>query len=457
MDLFFDCFDVCVCGCIHIFVRASSSTILVYFLCSHFELHSMCEVCQGNLQEQQNGGSARLWVIKGQGRWLRSNKVDLHGFLGIQFERLMVFDMPMERMTAGGKKKFAVWRSESLRCVVGLQTCLSVFDKGDIYIEGLKGWRQEHSNIKKFVNAYVRALCFKTCHIKVNSHTQEGNESRCANENSSCSHGDAEKRIDPADEKPYTYEELAAWYAGKYSIDVIRTYWLYECHCISHVSTQRTLCALSLTDRLQDGAKERRPDDVALWNQLKFQDGRLVRFPKGISWGLIHALQQPRDSKYFGDDASNMCKVIKDGWVPTHNKRMFELLTENDKAEKAMLRMSSNVVKEANRFRMVKYDLLESILAMYVSSLEDGRETDFRCTPYHLDWISMKFRDVCEFVIIREDPRASKDFMDLCHCHSRGFPPYPGDNWPYAWPMGKKACEDRFPHDFLTDGCISMQ
>ena len=106
-----------------------------------------------------------------------------------------------------------------------------------------------------------------------------------------------EKRIDPADEKPYTYKELVAWYAGKYSIDVIRTYWLYECHCISHVSTQRTL--LSLTDRLQDGAKERRPDDVALWNQLEFQDGRLVRFPSGMSWGLIHALQQPRDLKYF--------------------------------------------------------------------------------------------------------------------------------------------------------------
>jgi hypothetical protein len=422
----------------------------------------MCEVCRGNLllQEQPNGGSALLWVIKGQGQWLRSNEVDLHYFLGFRFKRPTLFDMPLERMTVGDFKTYTVWRSESLRCCVVLKTFSRKFAKEDIYIEGLKGWVQERLNIKRFVNEYVRALCSKTCHTKVNSHTQEGNESTCASGSSSCSHGDAEKRIDPADEKPYTYEELVAWYAGKYSIDVIRTYWLYECHCISHVSTQRTPCALSLTDRNYmpaPGAKERRPDDAALWNQLEFEDGRLVRFPSGMSWGLIHALQQPRDLKYFGDDASNMCQVIKEGWVPTHNKRMFELLTENDKAEKAMLRMSSNVVKEANRFRMVKYDLLESILAMYVSSLEDGRETDFRCTPYHLDWISMKFRDVCEFVIIREDPRASKDFMDLCHCHSRGFPPYPGDNWPYAWPMGKKACEDRFPHDFFTDGCISMQ
>ena len=57
----------------------------------------MCEVYRGNLQEQLNGGSARLWVIKGQGRWLRSNEVDLHGFLGIQFKRLTLFDMPMKR------------------------------------------------------------------------------------------------------------------------------------------------------------------------------------------------------------------------------------------------------------------------------------------------------------------------------------------------------------------------
>ena len=57
----------------------------------------MCEVCRGNLQEQLNGGSARLWVIKGQARWLRSNEVDFHGFLGIQFKRLTPFDMPMKR------------------------------------------------------------------------------------------------------------------------------------------------------------------------------------------------------------------------------------------------------------------------------------------------------------------------------------------------------------------------
>ena len=252
----------------------------------------MCEVCRGNLllQEQPNGGSSLLWVIKGQGQWLRSNEVDLRNFLGFRFKRPTLFDMPLERMTVGDGKTYKVWRSESLRCCVVLKTSSRVFGKEDIYIEGLKGWVRERLNIKKFVHEYVGALCSKTCHIKVNN---------------------AEKRIDPADEKPYTYEELAAWYAGKYSIDVIRTYWLYECHCISHVSTQRTLCALSLTDRLQDGAKERRPDDAALWNQLEFEDGRLVRFPSGMSWGLIHALQQPRDLKYFGDDASNMCKVIK--------------------------------------------------------------------------------------------------------------------------------------------------
>ena len=263
----------------------------------------MCEVCRGNLllREQPNGGNALLWVIKGQGQRLRSNEVDLRHFLEFRFKRPTLFDMPLERMTVGDGKTYKVWRSESLRCCVVLKTSSRVFGKEDIYIEGLKGWVRERLNIKNFVNEYVRALCSKTCHIKVNSHTQEGNESRCANENSSCSHGDAEKRIDPADEKPYTYEELAAWYAGKYSIDVIRTYWLYECHCISHVSTQRTLCALSLTDRLQDGAKERRPDDAALWNQLEFEDGRLVRFPSGMSCGMIRALEQPWD-KYFGND-----------------------------------------------------------------------------------------------------------------------------------------------------------
>jgi hypothetical protein len=134
----------------------------------------MCEVCRGNLllQEQPNGGSALLWVIKGQGQWLRSNEVDLHYFLGFRFKRPTLFDMPLERMTVGDFKTYTVWRSESLRCCVVLKTFSRKFAKEDIYIEGLKGWVQERLNIKRFVNEYVRALCSKTCHTKVNSHTQ---------------------------------------------------------------------------------------------------------------------------------------------------------------------------------------------------------------------------------------------------------------------------------------------
>ena len=405
----------------------------------------MCEVCRGNLQRRQNGDNmAPPWLIKGQGKWLRSNAVDLSGW-GLDFQRV-THHMP------GNGKKHIMWRSESMRCQVVLKTFRGTWDE-DIYINYLPGGWWKRRRIEKFVNAYVQALCSKKCHTNGDRDTlqegREGEESEGETASEiSCSHWSVDKRITPRDGHSYTYDVFAAKFAGNYwTLDYehrqreLWKYWRDECSPV--VSTKAVPVV-----------KQRRPQDAALWNKLEFKDGRLKRFCNEMSYGIIAALQQSWNLKYFGDESINLCKVIKDGSVPKYNKRIMELLTENDKAEGVMLRMSRYVVKVANRYsdRRVErptihsghqVDFLESVLAMYVSAMEDGRETDFRLGPYRLDIISDEFRDASYDAFLRDQPRASRDFEILCmRTH---FPPKSGDDWPNAWPIGKNASEPRFP------------
>ena len=354
----------------------------------------MCEVCKGNLQKRQNGNMSPPWLIKGQGQWLRSNAVDLIE-LGFDFQKVEQHTMP------GNESKHIMWRSESLRCLVVLKTWHGTWDE-DIYIEYLEGsgwWTWQHSqNIEKFVNAYVQALCSKTCHTV-------GSE------------GD------------------------KYF------------HVVSTETTQPIYyIVLSAVKR----RPLRRPQDAALWKKLEFKDGCLKRFCSEMSYGIIAALQQSWGSKYFGDASMNLCKVIKNGSVPKYNKRIMELLTENDKAEGVMLRMSRYVVNMANSYtsdriverptwyRRRQVDFLESVLAMYVSAKEDGRETDFRLAPHKLEQISEAFRGASYDAFLKDPPRASTDFQNLCmRTH---FPPNSDDDWcnANAWPIGKKVSEPWF-------------
>ena len=119
-----------------------------------------------------------------------------------------------------------------------------------------------------------------------------------------------------------------------------------------------------------------------------------------------------------------------------------------------MLQMSRCVVKVANRSsdRRVErptirsghqVNFLESVLAMYVSAKEDGRETDFRLGHYCLIIISDEFRSASYDAFLKDQPRASGDFQIVCM--NTHFPPNSGDDWPNAWPIGKKASEPRFP------------
>lgn len=403
----------------------------------------MCEVCKGNLQKRQNGNMSPPWLIKGQGQWLRSNAVDLSG-LGFDFQRAAPHMMP------GNGEKHIMWRSESLRCLVVLKRFRGTLDE-DIYIEYLEGWKSKRKKIEKFVNAYVQALCSKTCHTNGDRDTlKDGREGEFTKE-FSCSHGDAETRIDPDDGCPYTYDAFAAKFAGKYSKRAIWKYWRDECfHVVSTETTQpqpKYYIALPVV-------KQRRPQDAALWSKLEFKNGHLKEFCSEMSYGIITALQQSWSLKYFGDESKNLCKVIKDGSVPKYNKRIMELLTENDKAERVMLQMSRYVVKVANRSsdRRVErptirsghqVNFLESVLAMYVSAKEDGRETDFRLRHCCLIIISDEFRSASYDAFLKDQPRASGDFQIVCM--NTHFPPNSGDDWPNAWPIGKKASEPRFP------------
>ena len=407
----------------------------------------MCEVCRGNLRKQLGVKSNLLWLIKGQGQWLRSNAVDLIE-LGFDFQKVEQHTMP------GNESKHIMWRSKSLRCLVVLKTWHGIWDE-DIYIEYLEGsgwWTWQHSqNIEKFVNAYVQALCSKTCHTNGDRDTlKDGREGEFTKE-FSCSHGDAETRIDPDDMCPYTYDAFAAKFAGKYSKRAIWKYWRDECfHVVSTETTQPIYyIVLSAVKR----RPLRRPQDAALWKKLEFKDGCLKRFCSEMSYGIIAALQQSWGSKYFGDASMNLCKVIKNGSVPKYNKRIMELLTENDKAEGVMLRMSRYVVNMANSYtsdriverptwyRRRQVDFLESVLAMYVSAKEDGRETDFRLAPHKLEQISEAFRGASYDAFLKDPPRASTDFQNLCM--RTQFPPNSDDDWcnANAWPIGKKVSE----------------
>jgi len=189
-----------------------------------------------------------LWLIKGQGQWLRSNAVDLIE-LGFDFQKVEQHTMP------GNESKHIMWRSKSLRCLVVLKTWHGTWDE-DIYIEYLEGsgwWTWQHSqNIEKFVNAYVQALCSKTCHTV-------GSE------------GD------------------------KYF------------HVVSTETTQPIYyIVLSAVKR----RPLRRPQDAALWKKLEFKDGCLKRFCSEMSYGIIAALQQSWGSKYFGDASMNLCGAL---------------------------------------------------------------------------------------------------------------------------------------------------
>ena len=125
---------------------------------------------------------------------------------------------------------------------------------------------------------------------------------------------------------------------------------------------------------------EFRHEDVALWKQLKFNREGLVEFPEYMARGLISALQLNWDLKYGGEQ----CKVIKDGWVPFLNQRLWDLMVDSKKDVQTIRRMGGSVVKWANR----KNDdgIIESALACFC--VAEGKGTDFRCDPWGLDLLS---------------------------------------------------------------------
>ena len=404
----------------------------------------MCETCRGYLKDQSGDGDGKLlWVIEGQGQWLRSNVVDLSDFYGWQFIRQTIHDEP--NIPAPKGKQYTWWRCEDLKCQVVLNIH-PLWKGSDIYImgdvrRGRKGWERKKRLINAFVEKYVKAHCF---HVH-------------------------EKRLDPADEKIYTYEELAAWYAGMYSEAEIRAYWEGCYHVVDDGAppppapppaprtkppTPRTKRPMPSRPRWCPQARkhivpEFRPEDAALWGQLKFDsEGYLVEFPDYMARGLISALQLHWDLKYGGEQ----CKVIKDGWVPFLNQRLWALMEDSKKDVQTIRRMGSYVVKWANRQNVDR--ITESALACFC--VAEGKGTDFRCDPWDLDLLSIAFGEACDFELFRIHPKASEAFWDLiwrtCFPPKRGI----GND---AWPIGLSATAEWTPPDTLPScsSCGPMQ
>ena len=399
--------------------------------------HGMCETCRGYLKDQRNKANL-LWVIEGQGQWLRFDVVDLSDFEVWQFTRL--HDLRNVPVPPG--KRYRVWRCEDLQCEVVLNIPGS-WKRSDIYIMGSgKGWNKKKSDINAFVEKYVQAHC-------------------------SCLH---EKRHDPADSKLYTYEELAAWYAGKYSEAEIWAYWNGCYHVVSDCdpppppptppASPIALCPAPNTNRPMPSrprwcpqarkhiVPEFRHEDVALWEQLKFNREGLVEFPEYMARGLISALQLPWDLKYGGEQ----CKVIKDGWVPFLNQRLWALMADSKKDVQTIRRMGSYVVKWANRKNVA--GITESALACFC--VAEGKGTDFRCDPWDLDLLSRAFGEACEIELFWIHPKASQAFDDLVG--RTYFPPMRGIGKD-AWPIGLSATAEWTPPDTLPScsSCGPMQ
>ena len=407
-----------------------SSNMLAQLSLFAFEVaHGMCETCRGYLKDQRNNTNL-LWVIEGQGQWLGFDVVDLSDFEGWQFTRL--HDLRNAPVPPG--KRYRVWRCEDLQCEVVLNIRGS-WKRSDIYIMGCrKGWNKKKSDMNAFVEKYVQAHCSRL----------------------------HKKRHDPADSKLYTYEELAAWYAGKYSEAEIWAYWS-RCYHVDGdpppppptPASPIALCPAPSTNRPMPSrprwcpqarkhiVPEFRHEDVALWEQLKFNREGLVEFPEYMARGLIYALQQHWDLKYGGEQ----CKVIKDGWVPFHNKRLWALMVDSKKDVQTIRRMGSYVVKWANRKNVA--GITESALACFC--VAEGKGTDFRCDPWDLDLLSRAFGEACEFELFNIHPKASQAFWDLIW--RTYFPPMRGCGND-AWPIGLSATAEWTPPN--TPSCSSF-
>ena len=414
----------------------------------------MCETCLGYLRDASGYGDENLlWVIEDQGQWLRSNKfVDLRNFCERwQFTRQTIHD-GVSIPTLKGKQTI-LWRCENLKCDLVLNMRAS-WKGSDIYIRGRgKAWKKKKGQINEFVKKYVQAHCF------------------------SCSFGhelsDAEKRLDPADKKPYTYEELAAWYARMYSEAEILVYW-EGCYEVvddgapppppppasrTKQPTPRIKRPMPSLPRWCPQAQkhivpEFRPEDAALWEELNFNhEGASVEFPEYMSRGLIAALQMPWDLKYGGDGGKYECKVIKNGWVPGLNERMWSLIVDSNKAVETRRRMGCSVVKEANRNGVS--GIMESALACFCKA--EDRGTDFRCDPWHLDLLSRAFHDACTHELWYIHPQVSQAFQKLVE--RTYFPPMRADGRNDAWPIGLSATAELTSLDTLPScsSCSPMQ
>ena len=99
--------------------------------------------------------------------------------------------------------------------------------------------------LRYVLRTYVEEAVAVAGEIAVAYHTkgdrdtlQDGSEGKFTNE-ISCSHGDAETRINPYDARPFSYDAFAAKFAGKYSQRAIWKYWRDECyHVVSIKTTQ---------------------------------------------------------------------------------------------------------------------------------------------------------------------------------------------------------------------------